>query len=114
MEGAPATRALIRVKCFAYPHPYRGSSVLFFSELLEEPVPPRCAAGPSSSFSVFALPRRRRFGSTPEELASAPGGRAFELDELEPLVVLPVLPASTRESSLSPGLLLLLLKASFD
>ena len=30
-------------------------------------------------------------GSTSEELASAPGGRAVELDELEPLVVLPVL-----------------------
>ena len=73
--------------------------MFFFSELLEEPVPPRCAAGPSSSFSVFALPRRWRFGSTPEELASAPGGRAVELDELEPLVVLPVLLASARESS---------------
>ena len=30
-------------------------------------------------------------GTTSEELASAPGGRAVELDELEPLVVLPVL-----------------------
>ena len=88
--------------------------MFFPSELLEEPVPPRCAAGPSSSVSFFALLRRRRLGSAPEELASAPGGRAVELDELEPLVVLPVLLASTRESSSSPGLLLLLLKASFD
>ena len=112
MEGAPATRALIRVKCFAYPHPYRGSSVLFFSELQEVPAPPRLCFQAFLYNLDFALPRRRRLGSTSEELASAPGGRAVELDELEPLVVLPVLPASPRDSSLSPGVVLLLLKAS--
>ena len=78
------------------------------------PAPPRLCFRAFLYSLGFALPRRRRLGSTPEELASAPGGRAVELDELEPLVVLPVLLASTRESSSSPGLLLLLLRASFD
>ena len=85
---------------------------MFFSELLEEPFPPRLWCRAFLYGLGFALPRRRRLGSTPEELASAPGGRAVELDELEPLVVLPVLPAIPRDSSLSPGVVLLLLKAS--
>ena len=76
------------------------------------PAPPRFGLRAFLYNLDFALPRRRRLGSTPEELASAPGGRAVELDELEPLVVLPVLPATPRESSLSPGVVLLLLKAS--
>ena len=76
------------------------------------PAPPRLCFRAFLYNLDFALPRRRRLGSTPEELASAPGGRAVELDELEPLVVLPVLPATPRDSSLSPGVVLLLLKAS--
>ena len=51
----------------------------------------------------FALPRRRRLGTTSEELTPTPGGRAVELDELDPLLLLLVLAAAPEDTSLSPG-----------
>ena len=56
-------------------------------------------------FRGFAPPRLRCLGTTAEELAPTPGGRAVELDELKPLLLLLVLAAAPADTSLSSALL---------
>ena len=93
------TRTRVVQLLLAAPPPRLGFSGILLRE----------AAGGASSVPVlplgcpllsrFCAPRLRCLGTTTEELVPTPGGRAVELDELDPLRLLLVLIAAPDEDS---------------